>query len=78
MSKETRVIAILCADVHLSLNPPVWRSNEPDWFAAMKRPLDEIKELQKKNHDCPVFCAGDIFHKWDSPAELINWAIDNL
>lgn len=28
--------------------------------------------------DIPVVCAGDIFHKWDSPAELINFALQNL
>ena len=78
MQTKTRVIAILCADIHLSLNPPVWRSNEPDWFAAMKRPLDAIKALQATCYNCPVFCAGDIFDKWDSSAELINWAVDNL
>jgi len=29
-------------------------------------------------HDCPVLCAGDIFDKWNSPPELINFAYDNL
>jgi len=71
------VIAIFCADIHLSLNPPIWRSVEPDWFAAMKRPLDEIKKLQKE-FDCPVISAGDIFDRWNSPPELINFAYDNL
>jgi len=76
-SKDEEVVAILCADFHLSLNPPIFRSIEPDWFAAMKRPLDEIKKLQKK-FGCPVICAGDIFDKWNSPPELINFAYDNL
>lgn len=71
------IIAILCADIHLSSTPPIWRSNEPDWYAAMKRPLDELKMLQKK-YGCPIFCAGDMFDKWNSSAELINWTIDNL
>ena len=75
--KTNKVIAILCADIHLSLKPPIWRSAEPDWFEAMKRPLDEIKFLQRK-FDCPVICAGDVFDKWNSSAELINFAIDNL
>ncbi len=82
-SSKEKVIAIFCADIHLSLNAPIWRSNEPDWFAAMKRPLDEIKEIQFLNNDCPVLCSGDIFDTWDGASgrgasELINFAIENL
>ena len=82
MSKPTKEIigsvhAIFCSDIHLSLTPPVFRSNEPDWFAAMARPLNEIKALKEK-HNCNVYCAGDIFHKWNAPPELINFAIKNL
>lgn len=75
---RNKVIAILTADLHLSLNAPIWRSAEPDWFAAMARPLKEIIAIQKANNNCPVLCAGDIFDKWNSPPELINFAIDNL
>ena len=75
--KKNKVIGILSADWHLSHKPPVWRSNEPDWYAAMERPLDEISALAEK-HCCPVLCAGDIFDKWNSPPELINWAIQHI
>jgi len=75
--KDKKVTAILCADIHLSLNPPVWRSAEPDWFAAMRRPLMEIAILQNR-FNCPVICAGDIFDRWNSPPELINFAFNNL
>jgi len=44
----------------------------------MARPLKEIREIQFLNNDCPVLCAGDIFHRWNSPPELINFAIENL
>ena len=74
---KPKVIAILCADIHLSHKPPIWRSNEPDWYAAMQRPLNEIEDLSAE-HNCPVLCAGDIFDKWNSPAELINWAMLHL
>ncbi len=78
MSKtDEKVIAILCADIHLSIKVPVWRSAEPDWFAAMQRPLDELTVLQLK-YDCPILCAGDIFNKWNSSPELINWALKYL
>lgn len=77
MSTKNKVIAIACADIHLSHKPPVWRSNEPNWYEAMARPLNELSELQRK-YNCPVLCAGDVFDRWDSPAELINFAIKYL
>jgi len=74
---DEKVIAIFVADSHFSLNPPVWRSAEPDWFEAMKRPLDEINRIATENN-CPVIAAGDIFDRWNSPPELINFAIESL
>jgi DNA repair exonuclease SbcCD nuclease subunit len=71
------VEAILLADIHLQLNPPIWRTAEPDWFAAMARPLEEIKNL-KMYYNCPVLCAGDVFEKWNSSPELINFADEYL
>jgi hypothetical protein len=73
--KNERIIALFCADMHWSLNPPVWRTAEPNWLEAQLRPLEELKKLQDK-HNCPIFCAGDLFDKWNSPAELINWAME--
>jgi len=81
MSKKIKnkndILAIFFSDPHFSLNPPPLRSSEPDWFEAQKRPLDEIKTIQKANN-CPVFCSGDVFDQWKSPPEIINWAIDNM
>lgn len=78
MSKtDEKVIAILCADIHLSAKPPIWRSAEPDWYEAMQRPLKELRDLQKE-YNCPVLCAGDVFDKWNSPPELINFALKFL
>ncbi len=74
---DEKVIAILCADIHLSAKPPIWRSAEPDWYFAMRRPLVDLMALQM-THECPVLCAGDIFDKWNSPPELINFALEYL
>ena len=74
---QDNVIAIVCSDIHLSLNPPVYRSNEPDWFVAMARPFDEIESLQM-TYNCPVLCCGDVFDKWNSPPELVNWTMGHL
>jgi DNA repair exonuclease SbcCD nuclease subunit len=78
---DSKVIAIFCADMHLSHEPPLWRSVEPDWYEAMKRPLLELRALQKI-HNCPVLHAGDVFDKWfgsvKNCSELINFALDYL
>ena len=73
----SRVIAILVSDVHFSHKPPVARAEEPDWYAAMRRPWDEIRKLQQ-THDAPVIIAGDVFDRWNSPPELINFAMGVL
>lgn len=71
------IVAILVADLHLSHKAPIWRSAEPNWYAAMARPLTEIRGLSER-HGCSVICAGDIFDKWNVPPELINFALGNL
>ena len=72
------VIAILCADLHLTIKPPIWRSAEPNWLEAQANPLDEIQCLQNKYNGCPILCAGDIFDSWNCSPELINWVIECL
>jgi len=73
------LIAVLVSDIHLSHRPPIARSVEPDWYAAMARPLQELEELQETDNGCvPVICAGDVFDKWNSSPELINFALDKL
>lgn len=71
------VVAVLCADIHLSIKPPIARAGEPNWFRAMLRPIEQIS-LIAQNHSCPVIVAGDIFDRWNSPPELINWALRHL
>lgn len=68
------VIAVVFSDVHLSHRPPLARATEPDWYLAMQRPLEEIRQLQDQ-HKCVAICAGDVFDRPDNPAELVNWAI---
>ena len=75
MSKKE--IAILCSDIHLSHRAPIARSAEPNWYEAMARTLNHLK-VWSINLNVPIICAGDVFDKWDSCPELINWAIDNV
>lgn len=39
--------------------------------------LDYLSGLSRKGA-IPIFCAGDIFDRWNSPPELINFAIKHL
>lgn len=73
-------VAILCSDMHLSATPPVARSGEPDWYAAMGRVFDQIQKVRSKVgiQTIPIICAGDVFHHWRSPPELINFALDKM
>jgi len=70
-------VAILVSDIHLSDKPPTFRSAEPDWYKAMARPLRQLRYLSWK-YDVPIICGGDVFDKWNSSPQLINFAIDNL
>lgn len=71
------VLAIFCSDLHLSQKAPYVRTAEHVWYDAMDRALCDLRALASK-YNCPVFCAGDIFHKWNEPTELVNWALTSL
>lgn len=75
--RQKNIIALFVSDLHLSHTAPSFRSMEKNWYAAMQRPVDELKRLQQI-YKCPIFCAGDIFDRWNSPAELINWSLEHL
>lgn len=77
VSASVEVVAILCSDIHLSSRAPIARSVEECWFAAMERQLKQLRDLQRK-YQCPVVCAGDIFDRWYSTPELINFALESL
>ncbi len=74
---EPEVIAIACADLHLSLKAPRCRQGESDWFGAMFKTINQLRQLQEK-FEVSILCAGDIFDRWNSVPELTNWAIDYL
>jgi hypothetical protein len=89
MKKEnpSPVLAICVADIHLSHNPPVARSAEKDWYAAMRRQLRQLRDLALEcssgtNPPVPILFAGDIFDNgWKGskcPPSLINFAVKHL
>ncbi len=71
-------MAIVFSDVHLSLRAPIARSNEADWMRAMEKPLTFLRSITKTYPEAIPLCAGDIFHRWDSKPELINFALQHL
>lgn len=77
MRSKDPVVAIALSDVHLSLKPPIARAEEPSWHSVMARTFDEVKDLQKLHggQDCRILCAGDLFDKWNTSAEMINSAM---
>jgi len=70
-------IAIAVADLHFCHKPPVARLGETNWYGAMERQLKWLKE-QQRTCDVPILCAGDIFHRWNPPPELINFVLQEL
>jgi predicted phosphodiesterase len=76
-SGEGTVAAIMVSDTHFSHDPPRARSGEKDWYGCMGRQLKELRELQEK-YRCPVLHAGDLFDRWNSPHELVNFLMDRL
>lgn len=78
MRKPTQeVLAVIASDLHLDHKPPIFRSKEPDWYAAQARPLKQIRDLVEKLQTVLII-PGDIFNSWDQPPELISFAIKNL
>lgn len=71
---KPKPIAVFCSDLHLSLNPPACRK-EKDWLEVQAGCLAELRML---TYGLPVFCAGDIFDKWNPMPELIHFALGHL
>lgn len=78
LTTSSPVVALTVSDVHLSLKPPLARAEEEDWLRTQRRVWGQVKELQRRHQDAPILCAGDVFDRWNAPAELINWALENL
>jgi len=67
---------ILMSDVHLRMDIPVCREEE-EFLTAQWNKLQFVKDLQEK-HDCPVLCAGDLFHHWKPSPYLLSKTMEHL
>lgn len=70
-------IAVLISDIHLSHLKPICYAQDLDWYSLMEYYLEQLR-AEANEKDIPVIFAGDLFDKWNAPAELINFAIQNL
>lgn len=69
------VSAVFVSDIHLTDTTPVSRTD--DYIQAQEKKLAYIQELADK-HQCPIICAGDVFHHWKSSPWLLAWACKHL
>lgn len=78
-----RPIAIVISDLHLSLLRPACRADK-DWLWTQADYLAQIKRIRRDSpphqttQDLPILCAGDIFDRWNTPPELVNFALTHL
>ena len=70
-----KVDAILCADIHLREDQPVCRTDN-FWITQWQK-IEFISDLQKQ-HNCPIWHSGDLFHHWKPSPYLLSAAIHYL
>jgi len=63
--------AILCSDLHLREDTPTCRTD--DYWKAQWGKVQWLRKLSLR-HNCPILCAGDIFHHWKPSPYLIRMA----
>lgn len=65
-------VAVLISDTHFSHQKPSGRAGtQEDWYRTMHAHISEVL-LEAKTLGVPLFIAGDVFHTWDQPVELVN------
>ncbi len=67
--------AILTSDWHIRDDQPICRTD--NFFEAQKEKIKFIKKLRKE-HDCTILFAGDLFHKAKSSPFLESFAIRKI
>ncbi len=78
------IVAISCSDIHLSTKPPpIYGTDVDRWHGIQAKYLKQLSDLSLFGNGAampaiPVLFAGDLFDKWNAPAELINFALEHL
>ena len=70
-----KVDAILTADWHIRSTVPVCRIDK--YLETMFSKIGWVSDLQVK-YDCPVYHAGDLFHKWEPGSFILGKLINKM
>lgn len=81
MRSTDEIVLASIGDLHLTLDPPTFRSDEKNWLECQAKYLGQVKDVVA-TYSVPLVCTGDIFddgwrEKKCSP-ELINFVIKHL
>ena len=76
-STDQKIAFGVIADVHFSLNPPIFRSKEENWLKAQTQAINQVISICN-HYKCPLVIAGDLFHKWDEKPEAISQLMEIL
>lgn len=75
MTKQ--LVACAIADIHLSAEPPRFRSVETDWLGVQRKYLEQVfTACYNLGSPVPLLIAGDLFDKAQPTPEIINFALD--
>ena len=69
------MLGIFCSDLHLTSKRPECRGD--DWMLAQEKMLIRLVN-DAKEYNCPIFIAGDVFHKPKVDPEIMSLAIKHL
>lgn len=67
-----RPVAVLTSDWHLSHKPPAGRADAAHWYQVMQAHVQEVLFRAWELGNVPLVVAGDVFHTWNEPAELVT------
>lgn len=77
-----KIILASIGDLHLTIDPPAFRSQEKNWLETQAGYLRQVKQILTAYGNPQLICTGDIFDDgWRErkcPPELINMALDCL
>jgi len=73
--KIKKVSAIICSDIHLTMDTPICRTD--NYIEAQITKLKFLSDLQN-TYKCPVLHAGDLFNKWNTSPVLLVFSLKHL
>ncbi len=86
--RQPYVVGVFLADIHLSSKRPACRASDEEWFGVMEGYFGQVMNIAHRRTDIgdgkildqkvPIICAGDVFDKWNSSPELINFALQYM